>query len=132
MLLGSASCLCESTGLLLGRAGTAEVETGVDGVDVGEAEAMGAMTGAIGEGRVILGKRDLFDSCANGGAKLSCGQGTVEEIEGACALFTSWEFVFSETLSAFNFWIGFTLEEDVVSTATDPILPLVEGIMIGA
>jgi len=132
MLLGSASCVCESTGLLLGRAGTAEVETGVDGVNVGEAGAMGAMTGAMGEGRVILSRRDLFDSCANGRGELSRGQGTVEEIEGACALFTSWEFVFSEALSAFNVWIGFTLEEDVVSTATDPILALVEGIMVGA
>lgn len=122
MLLGSASH--ESTGLLLGRAGTAEVGMGVNGVNVGETEAMGAMTEALGVGRVILGRRDLFDSCANGGAKLSRGQGTVEEIEGACALFTSWEFIFSEALSA--------LGEDVVSTATDPIVQLVEGIMVGA
>ena len=114
----------------LGRAGPAEVEIGADRVRVGETEpmteTMGAMTGAMGGGRVILGERFLFDCCANGGAILSRGQGTVEELEGARALFTSLELVFFEELDALSFWNRVTLEEDVVSTVTDPILLLVE------
>ena len=139
MLLGSASRLCGSVWLLmcgLGRAGTTEVEIGVAEVRVGETEpmteAMGAMVEAMGGGRVILGERFLFECCANGGAILSRGQGTVEELEGACALYTSLELVFFEELGALSFWMRVTLEEDVVSNATDPILLLVEFVTVCA
>ena len=88
--------------------------------------------GAMGGGMVILGESFLFDCCANGGTILSRGQGTVGEMEGACALFTSLELVFFEELGALSFWIRVTLEEDVVSTAADLILLLVEFVMVCA